>query len=155
MKKTALMWFDRVMRIDEVLGSVALFALFVVALANVVMRYFFSMPLAWAEEVLQLLMMWATFLGASALVRRNEHVLISLLSDKLPPRWARWNERLFNTSVVLICAAIMLFWGIKLLPFSAFRSTPMLNIPFYWVHLAIPVSAAMMIIHSLRRLSTR
>ncbi|SDM30780.1 TRAP-type C4-dicarboxylate transport system, small permease component [Modicisalibacter muralis] len=150
--KTLLAWFDRVMRLDEVVASLALFALFAVAISNIFMRYLFDSPLAWTEEILQMLMVWATFLGASALVRRNEHVLISLFSDKLPPKLAHWNDQIFNTGVVLISALIMLYWGAKLLPFSAYRSTPMLNIPFYWIHLAIPVSAGLMAYHSLVRL---
>ncbi len=76
--KTVMAGLDRLMHLDEVMGSLALFALFVIALANALMRYFLNAPLAWAEEVLQLLLVWATFLGASALVRRNEHVLIEL-----------------------------------------------------------------------------
>lgn len=145
---------DRLMRLDEVLASAALFGLFLVAVANVFMRYLFASPLAWSEEVLQLLLVWATFLGASALVRRNELVLIGLLSERLPPRLARWNERLFNLGVVMACALAMLVWGLELLPFSRFRSTPMLQIPYYWVHLALPVSAAMMLYHALVRLVT-
>lgn len=145
-------WLDALLRVDELLASVALFALFLVAICNVFMRYFMSMPLAWAEEVLQLLMLWTTMLGASALVRRNEHVMISIVSDRLPPRLAKWNTRIFNVGVTLVCAAVMLVWGLKLLPFAAMRSTPMLNIPFYWVHLAIPVAGALMLIHSLRNL---
>ncbi|MHB0776047.1 TRAP transporter small permease [Halomonas sp. WWR20] len=146
--------FDRLMRLDEDIASLALFGLFVVAIANVFMRYLFSSPLAWSEEILQLLMVWATFLGASALVRRNEHVLIGLLNDRLPAVVAQWNTRIFNIGIVMLCAGAMLFWGLELLPFSSFRSTPMLQIPYYWIHIAIPISAAMMLYHSLVRLIT-
>lgn len=145
---------DRLMRLDEVIASLALFGLFVVAVANVFMRYLLSAPLAWSEEVLQLLMVWATFLGASALVRRNEHVLIGLLNDKLSPRLAHWNTRVFNIGIVMLCALAMLFWGAELLPFSRFRSTPMLQIPYYWIHVAIPISAVLMLYHALVRLIT-
>ncbi|WP_110668044.1 TRAP transporter small permease [Salinicola halophilus] len=145
---------DRVMRLDEVIASLALFGLFLVAIANVFMRYFLSSPLAWSEEILQLLLVWASFLGASALVRRNEHVLIGLLNDKLPAALARWNVRLFNVGVVALCALAMLFWGLELLPFSRFRATPMLQIPYYWVHIAIPISAVLMLYHAVVRLIT-
>ncbi|MDF3919188.1 TRAP transporter small permease [Salinicola sp. LHM] len=145
---------DRLMRLDEVIASLALFGLFVVAIANVFMRYLFSSPLAWSEEILQLLMVWATFLGASALVRRNEHVLIGLLNDRLPAAVAHWNTRIFNIGIVMLCAVAMLFWGLELLPFSRFRSTPMLQIPYYWIHVSIPISAVLMLYHSLVRLIT-
>lgn len=153
--KTLLTWLDRIMRLDEVVASAAVFALFLVAIGNIFMRYLFNAPLAWTEEVLQLLLVWATFLGASALVRRREHVFISFLTDKLPPRLARRNEWLFSLGVILASAAVMLYWGLKLLPFSAFRSTPMLQIPFYWIHAAVPVSAALMIYHCVARIVLR
>ncbi|MCI0511165.1 TRAP-type C4-dicarboxylate transport system permease small subunit [Chromohalobacter marismortui] len=146
--------FDRLMRLDEDIASLALFGLFVVAIANVFMRYLFSSPLAWSEEILQLLMVWATFLGASAMVRRNEHVLIGLLNERLPATIARWNTRVFNIGIIMLCALAMLFWGLELLPFSRFRSTPMLRIPYYWIHVAVPISAIMMLYHSLVRLIT-
>ncbi|WP_110686709.1 TRAP transporter small permease [Salinicola aestuarinus] len=145
---------DRVMRLDEVVASLTLFGLFVVAIANVFMRYLFAAPLAWSEEVLQLLLVWTSFLGASALVRRNEHVLIGLLNDRLPAGLARWNVRVFNVGIVAVCASAMLFWGLELLPFSRFRATPMLQIPYYWVHIAIPISAALMLYHAVVRLMT-
>lgn len=153
--KIVFSWIDRIMRMDEVVASLAMFALFLVATANIFMRYLFSAPLAWSEEVLQLLLVWATFLGTSALVRRNELVFISLLTDKLPPTLAKWNEWLFSLGIILVSAAAMLYWGLQLLPFSAFRSTPMLQIPFYWIHVAIPISAGLMIYHCVARLALR
>ncbi|WP_432415183.1 TRAP transporter small permease [Chromohalobacter israelensis] len=151
--KRVFHWIDRIMRLDEVLASAALFAIFLVAIVNIFMRYLFDTPLAWTEEVLQLLMVWATFLGASALVRRNEHVLIGMLSENLPTSLARWNDRLFNVGMVLIAAIVLGYWGLQLLPYSNFRSTPMLQIPYMWIHVAIPVSAVIMAYHCLVRLA--
>jgi len=150
--KLIFTWLDRIMRLDEVVATAAVFALFLVAISNIFMRYVFSAPLAWTEEILQLLLVWATFLGASALVRRKEHVFISFVTDKLPPRLAHWNEQVFSVGIILISAIAMLYWGTLLLSFSAFRSTPMLQIPYYWIHVAIPVSAIVMIYHCVVRL---
>ncbi|WP_438764957.1 TRAP transporter small permease [Kushneria sp. TE3] len=155
MMKTVMAGLDRLMHLDEVFGSLALFALFLIALANALMRYFLNAPLAWAEEVLQLLLVWATFLGASALVRRNEHVLIDLFGERLPKPLERWRERIFNVVMIMIAAGVMLYWGLELLPFAAFRSTPMLQIPYFWVYLVIPLSAVMMLYHGARRLFSR
>lgn len=150
--KLIFMWLDRIMRLDEVVATAAVFALFLVAISNIFMRYVFSAPLAWTEEILQVLLVWATFLGASALVRRKEHVFISFVTDKLPPRLAHWNEQVFSVGIILISAIAMLYWGALLLSFSAFRSTPMLQIPYYWIHVAIPISAIVMIYHCVVRL---
>lgn len=145
-------WLDRFMRLDEVIATAAIFALFLVAISNIFMRYLFNSPLAWTEEILQMLLVWASFLGASALVRRREHVFISFVTDKLPPRLAHWNEQIFSVGIILVSAAVMLYWGAELLSYSAYRSTPMLQIPYYWIHVAIPVSAVVMIYHCVVRL---
>lgn len=145
-------WLDRFMRLDEVIATAAIFALFLVAISNIFMRYLFNSPLAWTEEILQMLLVWASFLGASALVRRREHVFISFVTDKLPPRLAHWNEQIFSVGIILLSAAVMLYWGTELLSYSAYRSTPMLQIPYYWIHVAIPVSAVVMIYHCVVRL---
>lgn len=145
-------WLDRFMRLDEVIATAAIFALFLVAISNIFMRYLFNSPLAWTEEILQMLLVWASFLGASALVRRREHVFISFVTDKLPPRLAHWNEQIFSVGIILVSAAVMLYWGTELLGYSAYRSTPMLQIPYYWIHVAIPVSAVIMIYHCVVRL---
>lgn len=150
--KKIIIWFDRFMHLDGVIASLGLFAIFLVAISNIFMRYLFHSPLAWSEEVLQLLLIWVTFLGASALVRYNEHVLIGLLNDNLPKNIARWNEQIFNIGMVLITGVVMLCWGVKLLFFSSFRSTPMLEISYFWIYVALPISAIFIIYHSLARL---
>jgi C4-dicarboxylate transporter DctQ subunit len=62
-------------------GGIAL-----IMMAQVVMRYFFSAPIFWAEEVAVQLLVFATLFGLSLLVQRNALVSIDFLPRALPPR---------------------------------------------------------------------
>ncbi|MDC6668705.1 TRAP transporter small permease subunit, partial [Leclercia adecarboxylata] len=93
-------WLDRILRLYAVLATASVFALFLLAISNIFMRYLFNSPLAWTEEILQRQLVWATCLGTSALVRRREHVFNSFVTDKLPPRLAHWNEQIFSVGII-------------------------------------------------------
>lgn len=62
-------------------GGIAL-----IMMAQVVMRYFFSNPIFWAEEVSVQLLVFATLFGLSLLVQRGALVSIDFLPRALPPR---------------------------------------------------------------------
>ena len=55
--------------------------------ANIVGRYVFSAPLAWAEEVLSFLVIWGVCLGASAVTYDRRHLVMDLFSASFPPRF--------------------------------------------------------------------
>ncbi len=43
--------------------------------------------LDWSGPLVQLLLLWLTFLGASLLTREDKHIKIDLFGTLLPPRW--------------------------------------------------------------------
>ena len=43
--------------------------------------------LDWSGPLVQLLVLWLTFLGSSLLTREGKHIKIDLFSTLLPPRW--------------------------------------------------------------------
>src|SRR5262245_26388634 len=60
-------------------------AIIVVALAlQVMLRYFFHAPLPWPEELSQFLLVWISFLGMYAAIRRNQHIKIEWLPKNGP-----------------------------------------------------------------------
>lgn len=56
-----------------------------IMMAQVILRYFFSAPLFWAEEVAVQLLVFMTLIGLSLLVRGDGLIKIDLLSRLLPP----------------------------------------------------------------------
>ncbi len=75
--------------LENALLAAVLFTMIGLAAAQVVMRSAFGGGLAWADEALRLLVLWAAMLGAIAASRDNVHLRIDLLSRFLPGAWRR------------------------------------------------------------------
>lgn len=80
--------------------------------ANVVARYVFLRPFAWAEETMQFLAVWIVMLGAAVITRNQEHLKMDAVLFFVPPGVRRGLER-FNTVLAL---AICLYVAVQSLP---------------------------------------
>lgn len=74
----------------EWFSTLALFAMFVVTLAGVAMRYVFNMPLAWSDELGMVLLLWAVFIGDAFVSRDSDHIAFDVLWDVGSPAVRRW-----------------------------------------------------------------
>jgi TRAP-type C4-dicarboxylate transport system permease small subunit len=86
--------------------GVILLAAIAINFANIVGRYMFSAPLAWAEEVLVFLLIWGVCLGASAVTYDRRHLDMNLLSASFPPRLAMALEAVKVAAMVGLCSFI-------------------------------------------------
>ena len=79
--------------IEMVVGSFCVFiyaAMIGVALLGVVFRYVMLSPFEWTEELARFLMLWLGFLAMNIALRRNQHIAIDFLGQRLPPAVLRW-----------------------------------------------------------------
>ena len=65
--------------------------------ANIIGRYVFSAPLAWAEEVLSFLIIWGVLLGASAVTYDRRHLAMDVFVSLYPP----WLRRTLEGAILL------------------------------------------------------
>jgi TRAP-type C4-dicarboxylate transport system permease small subunit len=84
------------------IGIIILLAI-VINFANIVGRYVFAAPLAWAEEVLIFLMIWGVCLGASAVTYDRRHLAMDLFSTSFPPRVRAFLDGLTLVTLVVFC----------------------------------------------------
>ena len=117
---------------------------------NVLLRYFFSSAIFWAEEVLRYCIVWLTFIGVSTCVKEDSHICIDILSGMLNPR----GKKILN--VVLGIAGVA--FGVVFL-FISYRfvaqiqatkqvSATIGNVPMYIIYLCFPISFVLYIIRS-------
>lgn len=119
----ALGWLVRI----EQAFAVALLAVLLIAMgAQVVARYVFGSPLSWSEEVARLAMIWLTFIAASFVAAKREHIAVDLYGpgptspDGAKPRpglvsrcLARIFDRRVASTVVLLTTSLMLLGGLR------------------------------------------
>ena len=101
MEATKRSKFFRTVDRAEDICLVVMFAIMVAAIfLQVIMRFVFNNSLSWSEELGKFMFVWISWLGISIGERRNEHIKITLVTDRLPFKAQK---------VVLIIANVVLF----------------------------------------------
>ncbi len=92
--------------LENTLLALVLFAMIGLAAAQVLLRGVLGGGLAWADEALRLLVLWAAMLGAIAASRDNVHLRIDLLSRFLPAAWRRLTAVLVDLFAAAVSAVL-------------------------------------------------
>ena len=118
----------------------------VIIFANVVLRYTTNVSIEWAEEVARHLMIWLTFVGCGPVLRYGGHIAIENLQDSLPRSLAL----AIRVVIALLLAGLFVFFvwfGLEYMDRTQYQQTPATQISFAIVYAALPVGAAMSLIH--------
>ncbi len=75
---------------------------------EVVMRYFFNRPLQWVIELTEYALLYITFLGTAWLLRREGHITVDVILNRLGPRTRNFLG--IFSSVIGIVISVCLFW---------------------------------------------
>ncbi|EEZ4381857.1 TRAP transporter small permease [Escherichia whittamii] len=127
-------------KVIEVAAVLTLFILVIMTIAAVIMRYCLNMPLQWTEEVSGLLMIWVVMFGAVVAERDNTHLSIPFLADALTPRGQRVLT-LFVSLISIFLLIVMALSAWKLAAGTAFKTTQILKISWFWIDIAVTVGA--------------
>ncbi|MFC1902582.1 TRAP transporter small permease [Chloroflexota bacterium] len=133
-------------------GCIVTFIMLTVA-ADVISTKLMDYPIPWVIEISQILLVFIAFLGAAWLLRRERHVKLDVLVDRLSPR----SQALLNTITSIIGAIICLcfvWYGTKV-TLSHFQrgmlSNTVLALPTFPRYAAIAVGSLMLFIQFIRR----
>ncbi len=75
--------------LEEWLVIVLVAAMAVIINLQIVARYLFDAPYIWPEEVSRLLLVWMSFIGAAALMRRGGDIAVDTFTALMPARARR------------------------------------------------------------------
>lgn len=114
-------------------------------------RYVLNHSLFWAEEVGRMLLVWITFLGATAAYRRHHHVGIDTLVRRLPER-LQLLCGLTAWAVSMALFGVMLVYGARFLGFVALQKSAALGLPMALPYSVIPASGAVLLLHGVRHI---
>jgi TRAP-type C4-dicarboxylate transport system permease small subunit len=81
---------SRLRRLAEIISGLMFAGIFVVFLAGIVMRYVFSHPLMWGDELAIILMLWCTLFTDAFVVRSKDHVAFDVVWDLVSPKKQRF-----------------------------------------------------------------
>ena len=115
-------------------------------LTGVFFRYVLNAPIKWGEELARLIMVWAGLLGISIALKNGEHIGLEMLTSQLSGR-PLYLVRLIVNLMIFVFLLVLLIWGVEICREAWASFMPGLQISWTWSHLAIPVTAAIQLVH--------
>jgi C4-dicarboxylate transporter DctQ subunit len=100
--------FDRLIDFATVLAGIMIIFLMLSVSMEVVLRYFWGRPISWVDEIAGYILLYIPFLIAAWVLRREGHVTMDLLTDRLNPG-PRYLLN-FVTSLISAAICIVLTW---------------------------------------------
>lgn len=126
--------------VETFLLVVVLGAMITLAAGQIVLRNFWGIGFAWADEALRIMVLWVTMLGAVAASRDQRHVSIDALSRYLPPGLQRPVAALVRLFAGVVCL-VLTWYSYTFVEGSRAAGDQMLGgaVPAWFIQLIIPV----------------
>ena len=124
-----------------VVAACLLAALVILAVSAVVFRYVVGAPLAWAEEVEQLMLLWIIMIGLIYGKRKNLLLRMDILYNMMSPGLKRVVS-IFQEAVHILLFCLMVYYGYKLAIQVGSKGSSMLGFPLKYLYFSLPVGAA-------------
>jgi len=109
-------------------------------------------PIRWAMDFSTFLFAWAVFFSADVAMRKDRHVNVEILVNKLPKKVQNYLA-LLNYAIIIVFLVFLIVYGIKLCyitRFRAFQGIP--GFSYTWVTLSVPVGCTSLLITILLRI---
>lgn len=139
-------------RIEELLGSILLAVMAVVAFINVVVRYCTSFSFAWTEELTVNFFVWIVLLGTARAFRDGSHLGMGLVYDQLP-KGVRRLCLLAGAALGLVFFGALCWTGCLEVAdeMDLEAITESMGIPVWWYTGATPLFSLLIIFRMLQR----
>lgn len=128
---------------------VILLVMAVIAGANVFARYALNTSLSWGEEVVQILLVWMTYLGAAYAMKSQEHFAFDLLVRALPPRAGKIASACSGLLVIAMTVYLIYLSAIVTVRIR-FWSMPATELSRAWVYAACPIGSTLLLVYAVR-----
>lgn len=145
--------WDRLLAALAFLGALLMGGMALWVTYEVLMRYFLQSPTSWAVDLSEYAMLWAAFLAAPWVLRREGHVRVEVFVERATPARQR-ALGVFTSILGALGCAIITWQGTSAVWDFYVRGTTMARewqVPQFAVYLVIPIGAALLTVEFVRR----
>jgi TRAP-type C4-dicarboxylate transport system permease small subunit len=137
-------------KLDTIVTNIEEWTLFVIVMAallslfaNVVLRYGFNYTLAWSEELVRIVIIYSTFVGASVAVKQRAMIRIDAIVQIFPK--LKSGLTFYTNFLMLLFAGMMVYYGYKMthLQMITHQKTIIMQIPLVIIYAIMPVMGIM------------
>ncbi len=119
-------------------------------IAQVFFRFVLDSPLVWSEELVRLLLIWMTFIGAAVVCWDGRHLNVDVLFVRMPAGIRR-ALRLINVSLAVIFLAVLVWGGWPLIELAHWVEIGALDLPESYYRVPAIIGGVLMILFILLR----
>ncbi len=113
--------------------------------ANIIGRYFLSVSIPWAEEMMLFLMIGAVFLGIGPVGWLGRHIRMDVVVSMLPPRAREIFEIFSDVVTIATCLMLAVFaWPVMTMLAELDQRSAMANIPLVAPQAVVPLGLLLM-----------
>ena len=113
---------------------------------QVLTRFVLRIPLAWTEEVSRIAFVYCIFIGATLGIRDRAHINVDFVVALLPPG-GQLAMKMISNLLVATFLIFVIWQGVDFVVQTGVQMTPVLLIPFRYLYVIIPGSAAIMLLY--------
>lgn len=135
--------------VGGVVAGAVLVAFTALVLYSVVMRYFFTRPPIWGEEVPKLLFVWMIFIGAGFAYFAGANIRMTVLIDRVP----RGPRRLIEITMhlcVLVMLGVILWYSQPILRLTAGSTSLATGLANSWTYWPLPLGTVLLMLNEIR-----
>jgi TRAP-type C4-dicarboxylate transport system permease small subunit len=137
-----------VARLIEFFITFLFFAITVMVILLVVLRYFFKTTVIGGQEFVTFCFIYTTALGAALALVRGEQIAVRVLLDSLPIRVKIWMERV-NFFLIALINAVLVILSIPWIRSVGHFPSPVLRIPQSVVLISLPIGCGLVSLYAL------
>lgn len=144
-------------KLDSFVTHIEEWTLFIIVMAallslfaNVVLRYGFNYTLAWSEELVRIVIIYSTFVGASVAVKQRAMIRIDAIVQIFPK--LKPGLTIITNLLMLIWAFMMVKYGYSMthLQYLTHQKTIIMQIPLVIIYAIMPVMGVMVFIRTIQ-----
>ena len=121
----------------------------ILALWQVISRYFLNKPSVTSEELLIYCFVWVSLLGAAYVFGKRDHMAMSFFVEKLSPTKNNLTKIASEVAVLIFAGLVLVYGGIEITKLAMGQVSPALGIPMGYIYTVLPLSGIITIVYSI------
>lgn len=132
-------------RVEQVLAGITVTGAFILTFMEVIARFVFSFSFYWAKEYIIFFVIWSTFFGASQVLKKSQHIRLSVFVDMLPKRGQLFFDWL-NIGMGLVLSVALVISGYNLVADAFVKgvtTTSLAKTPLWIPYMIMPIAGVL------------
>lgn len=105
-------------------------------------RYVLGKSPMWGEPFSLLCLVWLSLLGSALVVRKNEHLRVTMFDDKLGAKGVAATD-ILSTACIFVFSLFLIVYGAQLAQSGAHNNMAGVNVPYAVMYISLPVTGVL------------